>query len=56
LNRYKNSNGDELSTITQSYHLIALRGFLNYLSKRDIQSLSPEKIELPKVSRDKLLS
>lgn len=51
LNRYKNSNGDELSTITQSYHLIALRGFLNYLSKRDIQSLSPEKIELPKVSR-----
>ena len=31
LNRYKNSNGDELSTITQSYHLIALRGFLNYL-------------------------
>ena len=51
LNRYKNSNGDELSTITQSYHLIALRGFLNYLSKRDIPSLSPEKIELPKVSR-----
>lgn len=51
LNRYKNSNDDELATITQSYHLIALRGFLNYLSKRDIQSLSPEKIELPKTSR-----
>src|SRR5665647_2033007 len=26
LNRYKNSNDDELATITQSYHLIALRG------------------------------
>lgn len=51
LNRYKNDNDNELSTITQSYHLIALRGFLNYLSKRDIPSLSPEKIELPKVSR-----
>src|SRR5680860_1855131 len=51
LNRYKNSNDDELSTITQSYHLIALRGFLDYLSKRDIPSLSPNKIELPKVSR-----
>lgn len=51
LNRYKNDNDDELATITQSYHLIALRGFLNYLSKRDIPSLSPEKIELPKVSR-----
>ncbi len=51
LNRYKNFNDDELATITQSYHLIALRGFLTYLSKRDIPSLSPEKIELPKVSR-----
>jgi len=51
LNRYKNNHDDELATITQSYHLIALRGFLTYLSKRDIISLSPEKIELPKVSR-----
>jgi site-specific recombinase XerD len=51
LNRYKNSNEDELATITQSYHLIALRGFLSYLSKRDIATLSPEKIELPKISR-----
>jgi len=51
LNRYKNVNEDELATITQSYHLIALRGFLGYLSKRDITSLSPDKIELPKISR-----
>ncbi len=51
LNRYKNVSGDELATITQSYHLIALRGFLGYLSKRDIKSMSPDKIELPKVSR-----
>lgn len=51
LNRYKNDHEDELATITQSYHLIALRGFLGYLSKRDIESLSPEKIELPKISR-----
>ena len=51
LNRYKNNNEDELATITQSYHLIALRGFLGYLSKRDIASLSPEKIELPKITR-----
>ena len=28
-----------------------MRGFLNYLSKRDIPSLSPNKIELPKVHR-----
>lgn len=51
LNRYKNEASVELSTITQSYHLIALRGFLKYLSERDIESLSPDKVKLPKVSR-----
>ncbi len=51
LNRYKNELGDSLAMITQSYHLIALRGFLTYLSKRDIASLSPEKVELPKITR-----
>lgn len=51
LNRYHNEAGDELAVITQNYHLIALRGFLSYLSRRDIKSLGPEKIELPKVSR-----
>jgi len=51
LNRYTNNYDGALATITQSYHLIALRGFLTYLSERDIPSLSPEKIKLPKVSR-----
>lgn len=51
LNRYKNTHDDELAIITQSYHLIALRGFLRYLSKRNIKSLTPEKIELPKINR-----
>lgn len=31
---------------TTNYHLIALRAFLKYLAKRDIESLAPEKIEL----------
>lgn len=51
LNRYQNDNGQNLSLITQSYHLIALRGFLTYLSRRDIDSLSADKIILPKTSR-----
>ncbi len=51
LNRYKNNSDDELATITQSYHLIALRGFLGYLSLRNIPTLAPNKIVLPKVSR-----
>ena len=51
LNRYRNDHEDELAIITQSYHLIALRGFLKYLSDRSIASLSPEKIKLPKTNR-----
>jgi site-specific recombinase XerC len=51
LNRYKNESGEGLSIITQSYHLIALRGFLKYLSDRGIESLSADKVKLPKVSR-----
>jgi site-specific recombinase XerD len=37
-----------LKKITQSYYVIALRNFLKYLAKRDIASLAPDKIELPK--------
>lgn len=51
LNRVVSDKGDELATITQSYHLIALRGFLDYLSKRNIASLAPNKIDLPKTHR-----
>lgn len=51
LARYKNDQGDELSTITQAYHLIALRSFLGYCSKRGIESITPEKVELPKIVR-----
>ncbi len=51
LNRYESDRGNELAIITQAYHLIALRGFLHYLSKRDIPSLAPNKIELPKIHR-----
>lgn len=51
LNRQLTEKGDELALITQSYHLIALRGFLDYLSKRDVASLAPNKIELPRTHR-----
>ncbi len=48
LNRLTDDKGNNLKSITQSYHLIALRAFLKYLSKQDVETLSPEKIELPK--------
>jgi len=38
-----------VSKNTQNYYLIALRTFLKYLSTRDINTLSPEKIELAKI-------
>ena len=40
-----------IKKITQNYYTIGLRNFLKYLAKRDIKSLSADKIELPKVSR-----
>lgn len=35
-----------LKRITQNYFMIALRAFLRYLAKSDIETLSPEKVEL----------
>jgi len=49
LNRQVTQKGEPLKKKTQNYYLIALRSFLKYLAKIDIQSLSPEKIELAKV-------
>ncbi len=41
--------GKGVSSATQNYYLIALRQFLKYLVKRDVVSLSPEKVELAKL-------
>lgn len=51
LNRITDEHGKSLKVITQSYHLIALRGFLKYLAKRGIKSLDPSLVELPHVVR-----
>lgn len=51
LNRQKTQQGHTLKRRTQNYYLIALRAFLKYLRKRGIESLSPERIELAKVSQ-----
>lgn len=40
---------ETLKRKTQNYYLIALRSFLKYLAKREIETLSPDKIELAKV-------
>lgn len=41
---------DSLKKRTQNYYLIALRSFLKYMSKRRVETLSPDQIELAKVA------
>ncbi len=48
LNRLSDRKGSPLKKITQNYHVIALRNFLKYLTKRDIKILSADKVELGK--------
>ena len=51
LNRFEDEHGQPLSKTTQNYHLIALRSFLRYGSKRGWNVLPPDKIELARVTR-----
>ncbi len=48
LNRFSDVKGKSLKKITQNYHVIALRNFLKFIAKRDIKTLSAEKVELGK--------
>jgi len=51
LNRLGTNVSDELQKSTQNYHLIALRSFLKYCTKRNIPALSADKIELARTVR-----
>ncbi len=47
----QNKDGRTLNKNTQTYHIVALRSFLRYLNvNRDIATLNPDKIDLPKAS------
>jgi site-specific recombinase XerD len=49
LAHFRSPGGAQLKRTSQSYYIIALRSFLRYLVvKRDIKTISPDKIELPK--------
>jgi site-specific recombinase XerD len=54
LNRQDGSEGNTMKRRTQNYYMIALRAFLKFLRKRDIEAISPEKIELAKLSERQL--
>jgi len=50
LSRLPDGKGGNLSRKTQGYHVIALRSFLRWLIKNDFEAMSPDKIDLPKIS------
>lgn len=49
LSRFNDENNLTLKRVTQNYHLIALRSFLKYLTRKGQKVLPPETIELGKV-------
>ena len=51
LSRFQSQNGHSLKKVTQNYYLIALRAFLGYFVAKDVVSLPPDKIALPKDAR-----
>lgn len=51
---YADGKGMTLKRITQSYHIIAIRSFLRFLVRNDYETLSPEKIDLPKAESKSL--
>jgi len=50
LSRKMDYKGTYIKKTTQSYYLRALRGLFNYFTVKDINSLSSEKINLPKLT------
>jgi site-specific recombinase XerD len=48
LNRQAGADGS-MKRRTQNYYLIAIRAFLKFLRKREVECISPEKIELAKL-------
>jgi site-specific recombinase XerD len=50
LSRLVDRDGRTLSRKTQGYHSIALRSFLKWCLKNDLEVMAPEKIELPKIA------
>jgi len=51
LSRFQSQNGHSLKKVTQNYYLIALRAFLGYFVAKDVVSVPPDKITLPKDAR-----
>ncbi len=54
LSRFTDEKNLTLKRVTQNYHLIALRSFLKYLTRKNLKVLPPETIELGKAESHSL--
>ncbi len=54
LSNYADDKNMTLKRVTQSYYIIALRSFLKFLIRSDHETLSPDKIDLPKTESKSL--
>lgn len=54
LSNWTNDKNETLMRVTQSYYIIALRSFLKFLIRSDHETLSPDKIDLPKTESKSL--
>jgi len=53
--RLSSTTKKPLKRSTQNYYLIALRALLTFFAERDIQSLPPEKVKLPKEAQQRTI-
>lgn len=54
--QYKKSSLIALKHSTQSHYLVALRSFLGFFVEKDIPSLPPDKVKIPKERQEKIVS
>lgn len=51
--QYKQKTANALKRSTQNHYLVALRSFLSYFVEKDIPSLPPDKVKIPKNKEEK---
>lgn len=54
--QYKQKNATNLKRSTQNHYLVALRSFLSFFVEKDIPSLPPTKVKIPKNKDEKTIN
>jgi len=54
--QYVSKKNKQLKKTTQNYYLIALRQLLSYFAEKDITSLPPERVKLPREKTEKIVN